>query len=545
MFDYYRSESESYEKVFILNNKIVKGLIKKNLLKMSDLKNYRMPLSMEDIIPNIEKMSGSAKLLTDVIAETLKIESFLKVDKNEVNFETLIGEDFIVVNKVYYTINPLSSYIETLKENLLSYNKNEVLFDKIGYISTIDFKNIKEDLNKNERHLEHITMSKIRIENLLNVSLNKAADKKSDMVQLFYRSGELRALYIMGNQIFEESIEKLSIQTYNQVADYIVDFFGDQATIIKEFKGSKYKLKLSKGSATEAVSNVPVLLVKISNLNSKVVDLFERFNLERRDQRALEKALTTPFGLFAISSKTNKKEVMYSLAQKEKEIDSNSRMFFLEKEVSKDFADITQNDTLQSLEDWKQLDYSSYSVVVFEEIETKEELEFVLSLTSKGKKVIIGVNSNNAVDTFASLYNKISNKALLVDNLLGILQVEQINKVCPSCSKTTPLFQDRYFQEFSGLENIPKMSQKIRVENEKGCDACYKGYKGFVEVAEYLHNDNILKSALIEGFNIQNLKIEKNSDSWFNIYENSLDLLGEEKITTHSIIQALGYPRKL
>ncbi len=545
MFDYYRSESESYEKVFALNNKIIKGLVRKNLLKMSDLTNYRMPLSMEDIIPNIEKMSGSTKLLTDVIAETLDIESFLKADKNEVNVDTLIGEDFIVVGNVYYTINPLSGYIETLRRNILGYNKGEVLFNKIGYISTIDFKNIKEDLNKNERHLEHLTMSKLRIENLLIEVLNNAAEKQVDTVQLFYRAGELKVLYIMGNQILEKSLEKISIQNYKNVANYVIDFFWSNQTIIKEYNSNKYKLKLSKGVATEGVAEVPVLFINVSNLNAEVTDLNQRFTFERRDQRSLEKSLTTPYGLFVVSSKTNKKEVMYSLVKKEKELDSDARIFFLEKEISKDFKDITQSDDYSDLKKWKDMDFSTYSILIFEEIETKEELEFILSLTSKGKKVIIGVNSNNVIDTFASLYNKVSNKPLLVDNLLGILQAEQINKVCKSCSSSTPLFQDNHFQEFSGLENMPKMSQKIRVENNKGCDACYKGYKGFVEVAEYLHNDHILKSAIVDGFNIQNLKIEKNSDSWFNIYENSLELLNNELVTTNSIIKALGYPRKL
>lgn len=545
MFEYYRGEKESYENVFKLNKKIINGLIKKRLIKIADLESYKMPQSMGDIIPNIEKMSGYNKLLTDIVAETLSIESFLKVNKDDISSETLIGKDFIVIQNVYYTTNPLSEYIDNLIQNLSSYNKDEVLFNRIGYIATVDFDKIKEDLANNEKYFEHLTMSNLRIENLLIETLNKAAENQVDTVQLFYRGGELRALYIVGNQIFETSISKISIKAYKDVSNYIVDFFGENKTILREYNSNKYKLKLSQGLATEGANQVPVLFVKVLNLKSDVVDLYKRFELDRKDFKNYEKALNSPYGLFVLASKTNKKDTMYSLAKKERELLPNSRILFLEKEVGKDFKDITQTDKKMSLNEWKELDYSAYSIVFFEEINTKEELEFVLKLTSKGKKVIIGIDSSNSIDSFAYLYRTIENKPLIVDNLLGILQSEQINKVCPSCSKSTLLLQDVNFQEFSGLENMPKMSQSIRVENTKGCDACHKGYRGFVEVAEYLHNDNILKSAIIEGFNIKNLKIEKNSDSWFNIYENSLSLLSDEKITTHSIIQALGYPRKL
>ena len=85
---------------------------------MSDLDNYKLPSSMEDIIPMIEKLSGSAKLLTDVIAQTLNVESFLKINRNQINKDTVTGQDYIIVNNIFFTTNPLSGYIHQLKANI-------------------------------------------------------------------------------------------------------------------------------------------------------------------------------------------------------------------------------------------------------------------------------------------------------------------------------------------------------------------------------------------------------------------------------------------
>jgi type II secretory ATPase GspE/PulE/Tfp pilus assembly ATPase PilB-like protein len=88
------------------------------------------------------------------------------------------------------------------------------------------------------------------------------------------------------------------------------------------------------------------------------------------------------------------------------------------------------------------------------------------------------------------------------------------------------------------------MTQLVKRESVLGCESCYKGYVGLVEVGEYLHNDHILRSSILNGLDLMNLKIEKNSDSWHNIFENSLYLLELQEITTNSIIKNLGYPKK-
>lgn len=543
MFKFYRNENERYEDVFILNNKIIKGLIKKNLLKMSDLDNYKLPSSMEDIIPMIEKLSGSAKLLTDVIAQTLNVESFLKINRVQINKDTVIGQDYIIVNNVFFTTNPLSGYIQQLKANIKKYNTEEVLFNKIGYISSLDFEVVKEEIIKKSKNTQSAVLSNLYIETVLLNSVNESIDKNASNLRIFYRNNEIRTLQTINNLTLEKVLIKTSISNYNRFSEYLISNFENNLRI-KEYNSNRYKIKLSTSIANEDMQEVAVIDLKLSNLKANIENIPDTVNLEMKESRELKRALNTAFGLFVVSSKSYRKENIYSIAKREEILHKNARIMLFEKDIEIEFDNITQSDKYQKVEDWKTMDFSNYNVVIFEEIKNEEEFIFALELTTRGKKVIIGMNSNSSIETFSKIYKLTENKELLSDNLLGIFHAEKINEVCPSCSLPTTLFKDENYQDFSMLEKLPKMTTVIKKESHKGCELCYKGYVGLINVAEYLHNDNILKYAILEEFNLSNFRIEKNSDSWMNIYENSLYLLEENKITTNSIIKNLGYPKK-
>lgn len=542
MFDFYKDKSEKYEDVFILNNKIIKALIKKNLIKMSDLDNYTLPSSKEDIINKIEQLSGSAKLLTDVISEVLNVESYLKANKQNIHTNNVIGEDYIVFDNTYFTTNPLSNHIEKLKKNLNKYKNDEVLFNKIGYISEQEFETIKQEI-KTEKESKENTFSHLLIESLFIESINNAMVHNASNLRFYYKEQRINALQTINSLNFETVLNEADISIYNKFSSYIVDLF-NQKPMIKEHSNGKYKFQLNTGIANESEEEVKVIDIKISNLNKAVSNIVERVKLDLKEERTLKKSLNTAFGLFILSSKTNRKESVYSIAQREQENHKNARILLIENDIEREFSNITQMTKYQNANEWSKLDFTNYNIVIFENVITKEDFDFVLNLSTSGKKIIAGMTSNNSIEAFSKIHNLVENKEILSDNLLGILHTEKINKVCKSCSTSDKLFKDPNYQDLSMLENLPKMTQLVKKESIIGCENCYKGYVGLIEVGEYLHNDHILRSSILNGLDLTNLKIEKNSDSWHNIFENSLYLLESQEITTNSIIKNLGYPKK-
>lgn len=543
MFNFYKGKDESFELVFKLNNKITKGLIKNKILKMSDLEYYSMPSSLEEIIPLAEKMTGDAKLITDVIAELLKVESFLKISKKDFAKDYLLGEDFVIVKNTYFTTNPLSNYIIKLKKNLLKYNPDEVLFQKIGYISSSDFEILKQELSKNKAIVDNKKISNLKVESLFIDMLFSAYKKKAESFKLLYKENVVKIQYIVENQLYEEDLIHASIESYMKMIDYLKTFFVNDV-VIKEIAGKQLKLTSKIGKTTEQFQNIETININIFDLNEKVKDFQDLFYLPINDEKSLAQDLKNPYGLMVLSSKRNRKESLYSLVKNQKNLNPFAKIYFLEKEIEKDFKDVEQF-KYNSKNDWKDLDVDSYSIIFIDEVNSKEDCNFIYSLIAKGKKVFVGVDAPSTIEAFSKLYKWSESREVLVDNLISIIQTETINKVCKLCSNKIPFLKDENFQSFQMIENAPKMNSLIRIENTKGCESCYKGFKGVAVVAEYLKNDLILKDALLNGFKFDNLKIEKNSASWMNVFENSMHLLENGEVSSNSIILNLGYPRKL
>lgn len=543
MFNFYKGKDESFELVFKLNNKITKGLIKNKILKMSDLEHYSMPSSLEEIIPLAEKMTGDAKLITDVIAELLKVESFLKISKKDFAKDYLLGEDFVIVKNTYFTTNPLSNYIIKLKKNLLKYNPDEVLFQKIGYISSSDFDILQQELSKNKAIVDNKKISNLKVESLFIDMLFSAYKKKAESFKLLYKENVVKIQYIVENQLYEEDLIHASIESYMKMIDYLKTFFVNDV-VIKEIAGKQLKLTSKIGKTTEQFQNIETLNINIFDLNEKVQDFQDIFYLPINDEKSLAQDLKNPYGLMVLSSKRNRKESLYSLVKNQKNLNPFAKIYFLEKEIEKDFKDVEQF-KYNSKDDWRELDIDSYSIIFIDEVNSKEDCNFVYSLIAKGKKVFVGVDAPSTIEAFSKLYKWSDSREVLVDNLISIIQTEKINKVCKLCSNKIPFLKDENYQSFQMIENAPKMNSLIRIENTKGCESCYKGFKGVATVAEYLKNDLILKDALLNGFKFDNLKIEKNSASWMNVFENSMHLLENGEVSSNSIILNLGYPRKL
>lgn len=540
MFNYYKKETENYTEVFKLNKELMNGLIEQGIIKMSDLENYILPSSKELIIPNIEKISGTAKLFIDIVSKILKIESFFKVEKDEL-INCKIGEDYIIVKNVFFTTNPLSNSIELLKENLNNYKDGEIVFKDIGYISSYELEKIKRYLEKKE-YSNKIQISNLKIENVINNILFEAFSNDSEDVKIFINNGMLKYSIKKEHQLIEKSLSKISIDNYKKISHYVSSLFNEGTIITKEFMNAKLKLKLIKNKNSEQSNEVDVIQFNISNLNKEIKD-FEDVGLNLKDKNLLKKTLKSPMGIIFISSIYDLKELYTSLLKEHLKTPENN-IFSFEKYIENEFNGILQQEIKNSnINKYQILD--DYNVIGFDDLTTEDELNTLLELASKGKKIIVGIRSKNTIDAFSRVYKMTENKELLSENILGFLHAENIPNVCKSCAKEIEFFMDENYQEFSILDDLPKMNSLIKVENAKGCDDCLNGFKGHSVVKEYLHNDLIMKTNILEGFNLTSFKIEKNSNSWENLFTSSLKYLKDSDVTTNSIIKRLGYPKKI
>ena len=93
------------------------------------------------------------------------------------------------------------------------------------------------------------------------------------------------------------------------------------------------------------------------------------------------------------------------------------------------------------------------------------------------------------------------------------------------------------------IDNAP-MNEYVKCENIEGCQDCFNGYDGRTQVLEILDNDEIMRELILESYNLKNFKIEKRSKSWRSVFESSMELLIDNKVSLNSIIQAIGYYKK-
>ena len=540
MFNFYKSKNENFEEVFEMNNKITNHLIKNKILSISEIDKYKLPYSMEEIIPRIENMAGDARLITDVISNVLDIESFLSINKENINENTLIGRDYVVVDSIYFTTNPLSNYIEKLKENIQKYNEEEILIAKIGYISTHEFeKVITKSKNNLMKDKKDIYLSNLKIELIFAQILTDGMKKDAKNIRINMRDGYLFASYNIENQLIEFKNIRCSISEYAKLTGYIISIF-NKKPIFEEQNNKMFKLSLVVNNSTERDNTIKILNIKLSNQYKENLSISD-LKLPIFDKKIFENKIMLPTGLLIVSSKTNLKESYYSAIEQQLKIKPDKKVYSIERYIEKIISNTIQ---LEYVDEIKNLDTSDYSIVAFDNIETKEDMDYIIKLVNKGTFVILGVEANNSIEAFSFIQKIVNNKEIFSDNLLGFLHLDKVPKICQFCAKKISFINSNNYQDFSMLDNSPKMNDIIKIENVRGCDNCTKGYSGFDNVYEYLDNDAILKDNILNSFNIRSLRIEKTSTSWKNIYETSARLISGGITSPNGVINSIGIPKK-
>ena len=542
MFNYYVLNNDSYKNIFFCNQRIIKELYEKNILNIKDLDNYELPTSMEQIIPKIEKIANKEKLFTDALSEILLIESFLKV-KNNIDSDYLIGNNYIVTNKTLYSTNPLSDFIEKLKENLKDYNKNELLFNKIGYITEKDLNEIikNEVLLKKEKY-KKIKITNLLIENIFLEILISAIDKDSNSFNLLYKESTLKVVFNIKKQIIEKDILTIDNDKYNEIIKYINSMFNEK-DLIKKIKDINYKLSLTANTSNEHGKTATILNIKISNLNKKINNI-NNLNIAYNEKKSLKKLMRSSMGIIIVSSKNDLKEALYSVLKTKMETDKKKKqlIFSIEENIERTLQSVIQIE--KNSENWVDGNYENYSIIVIEDIKTEKELKKAIELSTEGKLLILGIKARNTINAFSKILSLSKNKEIFAEALLFIIQIDKIKRVCQYCSTSEEFIKEEYYSEFSSFYNVPTMNTLVKKANHLGCENCLNGYDGLIDVSEFLENDSILVNNIIDKFNVNALRIEKNSNDWENIFESSLKLLKEEKTTVESIVDSLGTPKK-
>lgn len=539
MFGFYKSSIENYEDTFITNRKIIQKLIEKKIMEISNFNNYSIPYSMENIIPKIEELSKNP-LIMNAISEVLNIESFLDQKEYNIDQNTLYGKDYIIINGVYFTNNPLSNPVLKLKE--LMKNENNILFSKIGYISTSEFLDLYNDIENNkEKYIKENSLTKLKIEFLFNKFINESLIFKANSLKLFLNKGVLKSVYNIGTTSIEKDIMTMTIKEYDLFSNYIQSFFNDGSFFMVN-NSQNIKMKIFINSSNELNKTSKILDIKIYNMSDSFFNLND-LNLSIFDRKDFERKLELPYGLLVLSSKNCLKDLIYSTLKNQYLKKDYKNIYSIEKSIEKNLKDIIQIELKDN--DIKKIEYENNNILAFDNINSSEDFDFILNNAANGKFVILGINSNNSTEAFSKIYKLTKDVKMLSDNLLGILHVDQIKEVCKNCSSEIELIKHPIYQDLSVFDKSPKMNDLVRIENKKGCDQCLQGFLDNLEVFEYLSNDNILQDIFMSEFNLRELRIEKNSESWENIYESASVLLKEGKITPNSIINSLGRPKKL
>ena len=133
------------------------------------------------------------------------------------------------------------------------------------------------------------------------------------------------------------------------------------------------------------------------------------------------------------------------------------------------------------------------NVILIGEIRDSETAQIAVRAAITGHLVLSTIHTNNTLSTVERLLDMNVERYLLSTALTGIISQRLAKKICTKCrvERETTKFEKKVFKKY-----MHKDVDKIWDVNEKGCDACRKGYKGRVAIQEVLELDDEIRNAL-------------------------------------------------
>lgn len=533
MFNFYRKDS-NYADVFDLFFKIIDDLGQRGReLEINKLDFFSTPSSKDKIIPLLHELYNDHYAVSESISKILGIKNFS--DYNISSFENIIIDDlYFIYDKVIFFKNPLSEESQNVIRSLSDYEESEILFNDYGIIQNeqlLELKNkIDKDLKSKRFDLDDLSVSKI-----FQDILKKAIKNKSTKIKIFIEDNLVKTqLMIYDNFIEKTEIVISNINNFDTINNIIKEKFTDDVLIWKYYS-SFFKITYS----VDEAKNIYLGLFELSSTLKTLDD----FNLTYKDLNILKQSLNSPSGVIIISGNANsgKRTSFYSCLNYIKSHRKGLNIITQENFIKNTLSNIVQIES----NDLNGIDNVQDNYNIFGIVGTSDDyINKAFEMASNGSLVLLVIDSSSIFNTINKIYNSISNKTLITENLLSIMNTALLKTVCSSCSSELQFGKHKDAHLFVSLENIPALNDFIKVENEDGCKDCFNGYNGRVQLLEVIENDEILKELFLTKYNLKNFKIEKRSKAWRTLFESSIELLKVNETSLNSIIQSIGYYKK-
>lgn len=172
------------------------------------------------------------------------------------------------------------------------------------------------------------------------------------------------------------------------------------------------------------------------------------------------------------------------------------------------------------------------NIIMVGEIRDLETAEIAIRASLTGHLVFSTLHTNDAVSTVVRLRDMGIEPYLIASSLIGIVAQRLVRCICPDCK--TAYTPDR--QEMIYLERLGIQTDKLYRGN--GCGTCGKtGYRGRMAVHEALLISDDLRTAIVEGRSIHELRRMAKDQGMTPLFADGIQKALEGQTTLQEIIR--------
>lgn len=472
--------------------KILDNLHNKNLINKKDASlinnNY-------DFYKYLKSKDLSEDIMLSILSEHFWFKRFNgDVSDSQNIIKTNYG--FIVNNK--YLIEP-KYYFSNIIKKILKINKEQKnkYFSDFELISENDFRKIEYYYKKSATKINSdrkITI-KMNLQNLINTLI----DNKIEKVTINTKEN----FVYFNHETFD--IKNYNFNFSNLSNKSILDVLNDLQEEVFYKQNLDYKINT-------AVISENLIELNLSNYYKKENNLSKLENIND-----LKTGLEKDAGLVIFSQKSNYsyyyETLDYLMSKSNKKVISFDRNF-KENKASKN-VDLNNQDEINNIDNKKII--IDFDVVFIEDINliNNNILNLVNQFLSNGKKVILFINSKDAINSIANIiYNYPElKKDILAEYINIVFHVTKLPKLCSNCKRSMKLLDvENVKEDFKDIYEKVDGNTEISIRNENGCYKCIAGYEDSISLEQVIKNTNNFSKS-VSNFDIKKTKDDLSSDT--------------------------------